>query len=297
MRCNGTMLYLIDASVYIFRAWFALPEMKSPQGAPVQAVYGLAGMLAGLLEQAAPGHIACCFDESLTTSFRNERWPDYKAGRELPPPELEAQLKDCRRLARALGMVELASPRYEADDLIGALATKHREAAGGVTLVSSDKDLMQLMRPGDWFWNLAANEKFGFDDVQERLGVPPAQVAELLGLAGDPVDGIPGVRGIGRKTAAALLAHFPDLDALYEDLEAVAALPVRGAKGIARKLAEQRDIAFLSRELATIHVDIPLALELEDLRWRRPDRAAVEALFDELGFGGRLRERILALKH
>src|SRR5690606_39748358 len=196
MRCNGTMLYLVDTSVYIFRAWFALPEMKSPQGAPVQAVYGLAGMLAGLLEEASPRHIACCFDESLTTSFRNEHWPEYKAGRELPPPELEAQLQHCRNLARALGISEFASLRYEADDFIGTLARRFRDEAKQVTFVSNDKDIMQLMQPGDCFWNLAANEKYAFADVRERLGVPPEQVPDLLGLAGDPVDGIPGVRGI-----------------------------------------------------------------------------------------------------
>lgn len=285
------MLYLVDASVYIFRAWFSLPDtFVDSDGRPAQAVYGFAGFLTELLEREQPRHIACAFDESLTTSFRNDTYPAYKANRELPPEELEHQLAACREVAEALGIACYASERYEADDLIGTLALRHRAPEMPVTIVTRDKDLGQLITAGDYWWDYAGNKRLDEDGIAAKLGVRPTQIPDLLGLMGDSVDNIPGVKGVGAKTAAVLLEHFDSLDDVYANLDSVAELPVRGAKSLRNKLDEGRDMAFLSRELAVIHCEVPMtAADLDDLAWRRPDVAAVDTLYDRLNFGKRLR--------
>lgn len=290
------MLYLVDASVYIFRAYFSLPDsMRDPQGEPVQAVYGFTRFLAELLERERPRYIACAFDESLVSSFRNTFYPDYKANRELPPPELECQLKACRRASRALGVREFASRRYEADDIIGTLAKRFRAANRPVTIVTRDKDLAQLVKPGDTFWDYASNDRHDVESLRRKLGVAPHQVADLLALAGDAVDNIPGVPGVGIKTAAALLNAFDDLDAVYANLDKVEQLPLRGARGVALRLAAGRDLALLSRRLATVHCDVSMKVSLQDLRWKPPSAHGVSRLFRELGFGSGLRERVAKL--
>lgn len=286
------MIYLIDASVYIFRAYFSLPEsLRSPAGAPVNAVYGFTQFLLDILEREKPRFIACAFDESLVSSFRNRIYPAYKANRELPPPGLEQQLKYCRRVARALGIRDIGSRRYEADDIIGTLATRYRTKQRPVVIVTRDKDLAQLIRPGDCFWDYASGVRHDSQSLLSKLGVLPEQVPDLLGLAGDAVDNIPGIAGIGMKTAAALLRQFDDLDAIYANLSRVEHLPIRGARALAARLGAGREVAFLSRRLATVHCDIPLRITLRDLRHQSPKPRAVKNLFDELGFGGTLRER------
>ena len=285
------MLYLVDASVYIFRAYYSLPDtFVDSDGNPAQAVYGFAGFLTELLERENPRYIACAFDESLTTSFRNDSYPAYKANRELPPPELERQLGACRQVAEALGIACFASERYEADDLIGTLAVRHRSPTMPITIVTRDKDLGQLIEEGDTWWDYAGYKRLDVAGIVDKLGVRPQQVPDLLGLMGDSVDNIPGVKGVGAKTAAALLQHFDSLDDLYANLEKVADVPVRGAQSLASKLEKDRDNAFLSRDLATIHcaVEMPSA-DLDDLAWRRPDLGVVAPLYDHLKFGNRLR--------
>lgn len=290
------MIYLVDASIYIFRAYFSLPEsIRDRHGEPAQAAYGFMRFLLELLERERPRYIACAFDESLTTSFRNGLYPPYKMNRDLPPPELERQLKTCRRLADALGVATFASKRFEADDLIGTLAKRHRGRHRPVTIVSRDKDLAQLVYPGDCFWDYASDARHGAETLAERLGVRPQQVPDLLALAGDAADNIPGVRGVGVKTARLLLRTYKDLEALYANLDDVPSLPLRGARGIVARLAADRDMAFLSRQLATIRCDVALNTTLADLRWRRPDKAAVAKLLRALAVGASLRERIARL--
>lgn len=287
------MIYLVDASVYIFRAYFSLPaSIRDKRGEPAQAVYGFTRFLVELLEREQPRYIACAFDESLTTSFRNALYPPYKANRELPPAELERQLKMCRRFAEALGISTFASKRYEADDLIGTLAKRHRARNRPITIVSRDKDLAQLVHDGDCFWDYASDLRHDVLTLAQRLGVQPRQVPDLLGLAGDAVDNIPGVRGIGVKTASVLLQNYRNLEALYANLDDVRSLPLRGARGISARLAADRDVAFLSRQLATIRCDVALNTTLTDLRWRRPDMAAIRRLLRTLAVGGGLLDRI-----
>lgn len=285
-------VYLVDASPYIFRAYFSLPtSMVGKAGTPVNAVYGFAGFLLKLMETESPTHLGLTFDQSLTTSFRNEVYPSYKAQRDLPPPELEAQLRWCQQVGRALGAAVYVDNRYEADDLIGTLANQLTRKGHRVVVVTSDKDLAQLVDERVSLYDFAKEERFGPVEVREKFGVSPEQIADYLGLAGDTVDNIPGVPGVGPKTAAALLAAFGNLEALYARLGEVAALPIRGAKTLAAKLETHRELAFLSRQLATIARDAPARADLGELELRGAVPALVDPLFEELGFG-RIRERI-----
>lgn len=286
-------VHLIDASVYVFRGWFALPDtMRAPDGRPVNAVYGFAAFLTDLLAKAGPTHVAACFDESLSSSFRNAKYPEYKANREEAPDELKAQFEMCRQVCRALGVLDLASKRYEADDLIATLAAKARKAKRPVCIVTRDKDLAQLLGPDDRLWDFGDDLRYDRKAIHEKFGVWPEQLPDWQGLTGDSVDNIPGVRGIGDTAATALIARFGTLEAVYADLDAVRALPLRGAKRIAGLLESQREKAFLSRELARLHDAVPMKHTLASLKWTGGDPRAIARLSDELGFGERTRARL-----
>jgi 5'-3' exonuclease len=286
------VLYLVDASVFIFRAYYSVPlEFADRDGNPVNAVHGFARFLGDLLERESPAHIAVAFDESLEQSYRNEIYPAYKANREPAPVELKRQFGLCREVVRALGIAEYGSSRYEADDIIGTLATRARGADLPVTIVSRDKDLTQLVGARDTYWDAVADVRYGYHDIEDRFGVIPERIADFLALMGDAVDNIPGVPGVGRKTAATLLKHFHTLPGVFDNLEAVGKLKFRGAAFVAQSLREHRDDAFLSRQLTGIACDMPLEAPLEDLQRRSPDLAAVEAIYERLGFGRLLREQ------
>ena len=285
------LLYLVDALPYVFRAYFALPEMVNPQGSPVQAVYGFTSFLCQLLRQEPLTHIAVAFDESLTSSFRNAFFPAYKANRELPPPDLARQLGYCQAVARALGVVVFVDPQYEADDLIGTCARQATQAGMPVVIVSNDKDLMQLVDPMVTFYDFAKGARYDSAGVKTYMGVLPEQIPDFLALQGDPVDNIPGVKGIGTKTAVSLLQTFPTVEALYAHLDQVDTLPVRGASALRRKLEVGYAAALLSKRLATIAVDAPITYEPETLCYRGALTADIEPLFAALGFQ-RLQRRI-----
>jgi DNA polymerase-1 len=286
------VLYLVDASVFIFRAYYSVPiEFVDRDGNPVNAVHGFARFLGDLLERESPGHIAVAFDESLEQSYRNEIYPAYKANREPAPAELKHQFGLCREVVRALGLAEYGSSRYEADDIIGTLATRASAAGQPVTIVSRDKDLTQLVGASDVYWDAVADVRYGYDDIEERFGVRPERMADFLALMGDAVDNIPGVPGVGRKTAATLLKHFDTLAGVYDNLGAIPKLKFRGATFVAQSLQEHRESAFLSRQLTAIACDMPLDARLDDLGRQPPDLAAVEAFYERLGFGRLLREQ------
>ena len=218
MTGSKQCVYLIDASIYIFRAYYSVPDtLTNNEGQLINALHGFAGFLAEFLEHEKPRHIAVAFDESLTTSFRNEIYPDYKANRESPPEELRLQFGFCRKLVQSLGLPDFSSECYEADDLIGTLAQRMREQGFSVVILSADKDLAQLLEEGDMLWDYARHRKHHYEGVSDWLGVRAGQVADWLALAGDSVDNIPGVPGIGAKTAAALLAEFGSLDILVNN--------------------------------------------------------------------------------
>lgn len=286
-------LYLVDASVYIFRAYFSLPDsFTDSEGQPANAVYGFGRFLCALLQETTPTHVAVAFDESLTTSYRNEIFPEYKANREKPPAELKAQFARCRELARAMGIACFSDGTYEADDLIGTLGERFRADGFDLVIVSADKDLAQLLQGSDVLWDFSRAIRLGIDGITEKFGVTPAQIVDYLSLAGDAVDNIPGIPGVGPKTAASLLQHFDSLDALYERLEEVPFLRIRGAKSLHGKLKKHRDSAFLARQLVEIARDAPLGVaDVDDLRWHGPDMESLEPLFDALRFGPILRRQ------
>jgi 5'-3' exonuclease len=290
-------LHLVDASMYVFRAYFSVaPEFHDHEQQPVHAVHGFLGFLLALLEQARPSHLLVAFDQSLTSSFRNRIYPAYKANRELPPPDLARQFDYCRELAAALGARVLADPEFEADDLIGSALARVRAHGFRGVIVSGDKDLNQLLGPHDQVWDFARRERFGADGVPERMGVRADQVADFLGLTGDAVDNIPGVPGIGPKTAAALLAHFETLDALLARLDEVAYLRgIRGAATAAARIRAHRDSALLSRQLAQIALDAPAPDEPAAYARQAPDLVRVEAILDRLRFGPLTRRRVREL--
>ena len=287
-------VYLVDASVYLFRAWFSMPDdFVNKAGEPTNAVYGFSGFLCNLLEQTAAEHVAIAFDESLTTSYRNEIYPEYKANRDPAPEELKRQFAWARAVAEAMGLQCYADPRYEADDLIGTLAEYWRAQGHPICVVTSDKDLAQLVGENDHWWDFTRNQKLNARQLTEKFGVMPEQMADYLALTGDSVDNIPGVPGVGPKSAAALLGHFGDLDSLYDRLDEVPFLSIRGAKSLQRKLSENREAAELARRLTLIETAVESALSSPDIARSAVDEARLNRLFDELAFGAMLRQRCL----
>ena len=288
-------LHLVDASLYVFRAWHSMPdEFRDAQGWPTNAVHGFARFLLDLLERERPSHIAIAFDEALDSGFRHRLYPDYKANREPAPEELKRQFAHCKALCAALGLAVLAHHEYEADDLIGSALQRARPAGYRGLIISADKDLSQLLGEHDEQWDYARDERWGADGVKARYGVHAHQIADYLGLTGDAIDNIPGVPGIGPKTAATLLGHFGSLDAIYERLDEVPYLRLRGSAQHAMRLREHRDIALLSRRLATIDRAAPLPDDFGSAERRDPDAAALEALCEDLRFGPLTRRRLLS---
>jgi 5'-3' exonuclease len=286
------VLYLVDASVFIFRAYYSVPiDVVDPDGNPVNAVHGFARFLGDLLQRESPNHIAVAFDESLEQSYRNEIYPAYKANREPAPVELKRQFALCREVVDVLGIAQYGSSRYEADDIIGTLATRAQAAGMPVTIVSRDKDLTQLVSRADTYFDAIADVRYGYDDIEERFGVIPERMADFLALMGDAVDNIPGVPGVGRKTAQKLLKHFDTLPGVFDNLDAVPKLKFRGAAFVAESLREHREAAFLSQRLTQIACDMPLEAALDDLERGRPDLSALDAFYDAQGFGRMLRDQ------
>lgn len=294
MTSTKPVVHLIDASIYVFRAWYSMPDAFSdPSGRPTNAVYGYARFLCEFLEETGSRHTAVAFDESLASSFRNELYPDYKANREPAPPELERQFAWCKDLTRSLGLPVYVDDRYEADDLIASLAGCWRERGHPVCVVTGDKDLAQLVRgPGDAWWDFARRNRLDADGVVERFGVRPEQIADFLALTGDAVDNIPGVPGIGPKTASALLGHFETLDGLYDRLDELQFLKLRGAKSLIPRLRQHSDTVRMARQLTGLEAVIDRVEADPAVERRRPDADALDALLDGLGFGQTLRQRL-----
>ena len=275
---------LVDVSVFVFKAWFTIdPGMTDGSGRPVNAVYGFGRFLGDVLSRIAPGRMALAFDESLSSSFRNEILPAYKANREPAPPELEAQFRLCRRLGEAAGIACFASDRYEADDIIATLARREREAGRCVRILTRDKDLSQVLRPGDEFWDFPSGRRVAYEQAAEVFGARPERMADFLGLVGDPVDNVPGVPGVGVKTARALMERFAGLEALYEGLGEIGMLNLRRAAMVTDRLREHREAAFLARRLVRLEDAMPLPGDA-DLARRPADAEALGSLRRELGF-------------
>ena len=288
-------LYLVDASLYVFRAWHSMPDQfHDAEGWPTNAVHGLARFLLELLEQERPQHIAIAFDEALDSCFRNRLYPAYKANRDPAPEELKRQFTHCKALCAALGLNVLAHGEYEADDLIGSALHSARPRGFRGVIVSADKDMSQLLMEADEQWDFARGLRWGMAGVKARHGVEASQIADYLALTGDAVDNIPGVTGIGAKSAAILLAHFGSLDSLLTRIDEVAFLRLRGAAQMAVRLREQREHALLWRQLATIALDAPVDGAEPDFIRAGVDAGMLEGLSDSLRFGPMTRRRLQA---
>ena len=286
-RIATPTVYLIDASIYIFRAWFSVPDsMRGEDGTPVNAVYGFSRFLTEFVERSSASYVAVAFDESLTSSFRNEIYPAYKMNRELAPQELRHQFQLCRRVAQAAGLFCVGHDRYEADDLIATLALSMREQGYRNAIVSGDKDLAQLLRGKDFWWDYARNKQLDSAKVADKFGVPPEAIQDYLGLCGDAVDNIPGVPGVGPKTATALLQEYGSMESVYENLQHVSKLTIRGAKTLPAKLSQHEDKARLSKTLATVAYDAPIETSADQLRRRAAEVSTLQEISQIIGGRG-----------
>lgn len=286
------MIYLIDASVYLFRAYHALPpDMLDRDGNPTHAVFGFARMLGDLIERARPKYMAVAFDFNVTRCFRKSIYPAYKAHRDRPPADLEYQFGRCMELCRCLGVTALSSNEYEADDIIGTLVTAFRREGVRAAVITRDKDLAQLIREGDVYWDFGGRDPYSYQDIERHYGVAPERFADYLALTGDSVDNIPGIPGVGPKTAAALMKEFASLDEIYGDLDRVHGLKMRGAVALGARLREHREAAYLARQLTSIACDVPLGMGSDGVRRRLPDLAALTDFYDMQGFGPFLRKQ------
>lgn len=283
--------FLIDASIFVFRSYYSMSdEFVDTNGQSVNAVYGFGRFLSRFLAQTQASHIACAFDEALTTSFRNEIYPLYKANREPAPEDLKRQFKDCKLLAQKLGIATFGDDHYEADDLIGTLHARHARKGMNVCIVSADKDLAQLVRPTDWWWDYGKSKPLGFRALTDKFGVRPDQIVDYLALAGDAVDNIPGVKGVGPKTAVQLLQHFGDLDSIITRHQEIAHLSFRGAKSCALKIKQQADQARLSKLLTQIVLDAPMSND--DIIKKQGNEQALTGYFNHMNFGPLMRRQL-----
>ncbi|WP_447978193.1 DNA polymerase I [Candidatus Nitrospira bockiana] len=270
-------LYLVDGSAYIYRAYFALPPLSNSKGQQTNAVYGFTTMLLKILREHRPDCLAIVFDEGGKTA-RHEAFKEYKAQRPEMPHGMVGQLPLIHRVVDALAVPVVRQMGIEADDLIGTLARKAEAAGMDVVIVTSDKDMFQLLTPAVRIYDPVKDKWFGEAECRARFGVEPARVVEVMGLMGDSIDNIPGVKGIGEKTAAKLIAQFGTIDALLERIEEVTPPKTRAL------LKEQAESARLSRQLATIHVDCPIEFDCEAFRLATPPPEPLVALLRELEF-------------
>ena len=276
-------LILVDGSSYLFRAYHALPALTNSKGLNTGAAKGVIGMIRKLVSDYAGDQVVVVFDAKGPT-FRNEIYSEYKANRPPMPEELREQIEPIHNAIRAMGLPLICIGGVEADDVIGTLSVQAAANAREVVISTGDKDMAQLVNDHVTLINTMNNTAMDCDGVVEKFGVPPELIIDLLALMGDKVDNIPGVAGVGEKTATALLQHLGGLDSIYAQLDAVAELPIRGAKGLAAKLEGAKSDAELSYELATIKTDCELGLAEGDLDSDPPDQDALITLFRELEF-------------
>lgn len=269
-------LILVDGSSYLYRAYHAFPPLTNAAGEPTGAMYGVLNMLRSLILQYQPTHAAVVFDAKGKT-FRDELFEDYKSHRPPMPDDLRAQIEPLHEMVRAMGLPLMAVSGVEADDVIGTLAREAEKLGRPVLISTGDKDMAQLVTPGITLINTMTNTILGPDEVATKYGVPPELIIDFLALMGDSSDNIPGVPGVGEKTAQGLLQGLGGLDTLYASPEKIAGLSFRGAKTMAAKLEQNKDLAYLSYKLATIKTDVELELGCEQLEVQQP---AAEALLD-----------------
>jgi len=275
-------VYVVDAMNYIFRAYHGLPDnITSPSGMLTNAILGYLRTLLRIIKERKPEYMAAAFEGD--TSFRNSIFTAYKANRTPPPPKLEAQFEYCRQITTAIGVACFEASEYEADDIIGTIATRMSGEGHPVVVVTGDKDMSQLVSDHVRVYDIAKEHWLDEAAVREKFGVTPAQIPDLLALHGDHVDNIPGVMGVGEKTARQILSVCETVeDVVHDHIDAK--LKFRGRDAVLNRIRENMDTVRTSRRLATICCDAPIQVSAERLRYRRADRGTLNPLCEELGF-------------
>ncbi len=285
-------VYLIDSSIYIFRAWHIYDtSITDRDGKPCNAVFGFSDFIYQLIQQKKPQHIACAFDASQTNSYRKELYPAYKANREPAPAELKYQFEACRAFCRAVGIAEFGSNRFEADDIIGSLAAHYRQQGFAITIVSADKDLTQLvLGEHDQWWDFARSNLLDQHGVKQQFGVWPNQIADLLALSGDKVDNIPGIPGVGYTTAAKILQKYTNIDSILANVDAIADMKFRGASRVQALVSKHRHLLPLNLLLTTVVTDMEFS-EILNVSWNGIDPLAFSEWAEQMAIKGAVQQR------
>ena len=271
-------LYLIDGSSYIFRAFFGVrQQLSTSKGFPTNALYGFINMLQKVIREEKPDYLVVAFD-SPDKTFRHKIYPNYKANRDAPPEELSRQFPYFEPLVKAYGLSSIRRPGFEADDIIGTLAIKGKQKGLEIVIVSGDKDMMQLISPHIYMLDTMKNKKFMDKEVVEKFGVQADKVVEVMGLMGDSSDHIPGVAGVGPKTAAELIRKFGSIEALYKRIDEVE------KKNVKEKLERDKENAFMSRELVSIDTEMDLEFNSDLMKLGKVDSAKLKKMFEEFEF-------------
>lgn len=271
-------LYLLDGSSYIYRAYYGIRDLATSGGMPTNAVFGFTRMLMDLLQEYRPEHLAVVFDRPREETFRREIYPAYKAHRDAMPTDLVLQIPYIRQILQALNIPVLEAPGFEADDVIATLARRYAGEGLQVTVVTGDKDLLQIVDERILLLDTMKGKRSGPQDVLDRFGVPPELVPDILGLSGDTSDNIPGVPGIGEKTAAELVRRFGSLESVFKWQDLVS------GKKRKENLQTYADQARLSKILATVRYDVELQVSLSELQRQPPNLAVLMPLLRELEF-------------
>ncbi|MFS2225334.1 DNA polymerase I [Pantoea sp. B65] len=276
-------LILVDGSSYLYRAYHAFPPLTNSAGEPTGAMYGVLNMLRSLLLQYKPSHVAVVFDAKGKT-FRDELFEHYKSHRPPMPDDLRAQIEPLHQMVKAMGLPLLAVNGVEADDVIGTLALQAEQQGRSVLISTGDKDMAQLVTPNVTLINTMNNTILGPEEVNDKYGIPPELIIDFLALMGDSSDNIPGVPGVGEKTAQALLQGLGSMASIYDNLDKVATLTFRGAKTMSAKLEQNKEVAFLSYQLATIKTDVALDVTCDQLNVSEPATEELLGLFKHYEF-------------
>ncbi len=271
------VLYLVDLSGYVFRAYHAIAPLNSPSGEPTHAVFGTVNMLERLVRQCKPKLMAVAMD-SRTPTFRKQMYPEYKANRPPPPPDLKQQMQRVWEVIEAFPIRVFQQDGVEADDIIASVVRRCREQQRRVVIVSADKDLMQLVGPDVILWDTMRDRVFGPEEVQERFGVAIEQVRDVLALMGDSSDNVPGVPSVGPKTAKDLILEYGDIDGVYASLDKIK------RKKLRETLESNREQALMSQKLVTLKDDLDLEVNRENLTFQREDTSKLRTLYSDLGF-------------
>ncbi len=278
-------LILVDGSSYLFRAYHSMSQsgFSNSAGQPTGAIYGVINMMRSLCKQYDSQRIAVIFDAKGKT-FRNDIYPEYKANRPPMPDDLRTQIAPVHNIIRALGFPLYAIEGVEADDVIGTISDIASKQGQDVIISTGDKDMAQLVNEHVSLINTMTDQFLDIEGVKEKFGIPPEQIIDFLGLMGDKVDNIPGVAGVGQKTALGLLQGIGNIDEIYQNLDKIADLPIRGAKKLGDKMRNNEADARLSYELATIVLDVKLPFTIDDLFMQEPDKGLLEVYFEEFEF-------------